>query len=458
MKKILVVLFVIVLLAAALPIVGNKLAENALSEKIELLSENGIEVKSEIVDASYLHTKKHYEFLLQDSEKFAIYVNEYSHTQIPPYINEIIHGIVLGVDVEYSNIPFINNVVLDAYPVALSETVMDNIKKDDADFYTFLLSFFEKKGILYHLEYDIMTKDFSGYVKDINEQYILQDETNVTTALVGITYGGSGDFIAPNLLASNIDLISFRAFKDAVEVKFDLAGFSSSSEFESKSVYASSASLGSVSLGIVSDENISMYAKDLKMSLSSDTQESFAQMYAKAAFGESGINIQALNAKIYDFNYDISLSDLDKDALEELQDIATQLSNSPSESLELQIKESFITLLSRGVTLDIDDFSFKKLLLNDTDNLNGLSIHSQISFKEDPSLATKLIYTPLLLIQNLDTDVKIKISREIFNKINDNSPTTTIAMEYAKEEGDNFVFEISFHNGELMVNGKVFKS
>jgi hypothetical protein len=458
MKKILIVLFVIILLAAALPIVGNKLAENALSEKVELLVENGIEVKSETIDASYLQTKKHYEFLLKDSEKFAAYVNEYSHSQMPPYMNELINGVLVGTDIEYSNIPFINSVTVDAYPIALSPTMMDDIKSEDADLHTFMISFLEKKGILYHLEYDILTKDFNGYVKDIHEEYIMQDDTNLTVALSGMTYNGSGDFIAPNILSSNIDLISFRAFKDAVEVKFDLAGFSSESEFESKSIYSSSATLGNIAMAITSDENISIYSKNLKLTLSSDTEESFAKVYAKSAFEELGIHIEALNAKIYDFNYDIALNDLDKDALEELQDIATQINNAPSAGLELQIKESLIKLLSRGVTLDIDDFSFKKLVLDDTQDLNGLSVRSQIAFKEDPSLATKLIYTPLLLIQNLDADVKIKISREIFNKINDNSPGTTIAKEYAKEEGDNFVFEISFHNGELMVNGKVFKS
>lgn len=458
MKKILLVLFIIVLLLAALPVVGNKLAQNALNEKMELLTANGIEVKSEVVDASYLHTRKHYEFLLADSEKFLAYFNQYAHSEIPPYINDMMQGVLLGTDIEYSNIPFIHSVLVDVYPMQLSQTMMDDIKNDDADFYAFLNEFFLKKGILYHMEYNIVTKDFSGFIKDIHEQHVLKDDTNVTADFSGMSYKGSGDFIAPNIVSSKIDLISLRAFKDAVEVTFDLAGFTSASEFESKSIYSSSITLENIAIQLKSDENISISSKELKMSLASDTEESFAQMYLKSSFKELAINFKELNAKMVDFNYDISLEDLDKDALEELQDIAMQANNAPSNSLELQLRESLITLLSRGVTLGIDDLSFKQLVLDDKTDLKGISIHSQIFFKEDPTLANKLLYTPVLLIQNLDSDIKIKISREIFNKINDNAPVTTLAMEYAKEDGDDLVFEISFHNGELMVNGKVFKS
>jgi hypothetical protein len=351
-----------------------------------------------------------------------------------------------------------NNTSADIYIIALSEKVMSEMKNGDADFYTFTNSFFQKKGLLYHLEYDILTKDFSGYVKDIQEQHTLKDDTNMSITLLGMTYKGSGDLIAPNIISSNVDAISFKAIKESVELSFDLDGFTWASEFESKSIYSSSAAFNSVDLAIKGEENIAMYSKGLNISLSSDTQESFANMYAKSSFKELGVKTKELNAKIYDFNYDISLSDLDKDALEEFQDIVTQAKNSPSNSLELQIRESLIKLISRGVTIGIDDFSFKKLVLDETKDLQGLSIHSQIFFKEDPAFANKLLYTPVLLIQNLDTDIKIKISKEIFNKINESAPMTTLAMEYAKAEGENFVFEITFHNGELLVNGRVLKS
>jgi hypothetical protein len=85
-------------------------------------------------------------------------------------------------------------------------------------------------------------------------------------------------------------------------------------------------------------------------------------------------------------------------------------------------------------------------------------MHSQIAFKEDPALANKLLYTPALLAQNLDTEIKLKISKEIFQKINETTPMAALAMQYAKEDGQNLVFEITFRDGEVMINGRVIKS
>ncbi|MDD2904993.1 MAG: DUF945 family protein [Sulfurimonas sp.] len=457
MKKLLVLLFVFVLVAAALPIIGNKLISSALDEKIELLHDNGIDVQNTRVDSSYLQTKRHYEFLLQDSEKFFVYLNQSSHGEIPSYVQDVIDGVLLGADVSYSNVPFINNIVVDIYPIKLSSKTMDTLKESDQNFYDFVSAFLAKKGILYNLQYDMISEDFSGYVKDINESYIENDGTNLKFSLFGMSYEGSGNLIAPNILSSQMQNISIEAIKDTFEMKFNLSDLNTESEFASKSKYASAVTLGNFDLSMKGDDNVSMSAKDVQVSMSADTQDTFAQIYAKSSFAQMQVNASALNASMEGFNYDVSIVDLDKDALEELQDILAETKTSQSETLELKMKESFITLLSRGVTLNIDDLSFQKLILDKTQDLKGISVHSQITFKEDPALANKLLYTPALLAQNLDTDIKLKISKEIFNKLNETTPVAALVMQYAKEEANNLVFEIIMHDGELMVNGRDIK-
>ncbi|MDD2791221.1 MAG: DUF945 family protein [Sulfurimonas sp.] len=458
MKKLLALLFVLVLVAAALPIIGNKLVSSALDEKIELLHANGVDVQNTTVDSSYLQTKRHYEFLLQDSEKFFAYLNDSSHGEIPPYVQDLIDGVLLGADVSYSNVPFINNIVVDIYPIELSSKTMEELKESDKNFYDFVTAFLAKKGILYNLQYNMISEDFSGYLKDVNEEYVETDGTNLKFSLFGISYKGSGNLIAPNILSAQIHKISLEAKKDIFEMKFNLSDLTTESEFTSKSKYASAVTLGSFDLSMQGDDNVSMNAKDLKVGMSADTQDAFAQIYAKSSFKTMQLNASALNASMQGFNYDISMVDLDKDALEELQDVLTEAKTSQSETLELKMKESFIKLLSRGVTLNIDDLSFEKLILNNTEDLKGISMHSQIAFKEDPALANKLLYTPALLAQNLDTEIKLKISKEIFQKINETTPMAALVMQYAKEDGQNLVFEITFRNGEVMVNGRVIKS
>jgi hypothetical protein len=351
-------------------------------------------------------------------------------------------------------VPFINNIVVDIYPIKLSSKTMDTLKESDQNFYDFVSAFLAKKGILYNLQYDMISEDFSGYVKDINESYIENDGTNLKFSLFGMSYEGSGNLIAPNILSSQMQNISIEALKDTFEMKFNLSNLNTESEFASKSKYASTVTLGGFDLSMKGDDNVSMSAKDVQVSMSADTQDTFAQIYAKSSFAQMQVNASALNASMEGFNYDVSIVDLDKDALEELQDILAETKTSQSETLELKMKESFITLLSRGVTLNIDDLSFKKLILDKTQDLKGISVHSQITFKEDPALANKLLYTPALLAQNLDTDIKLKISKEIFNKLNETTPVAALVMQYAKEEANNLVFEIIMHDGELMVNGR----
>ena len=67
MKKIGIFILVAVLVAAALPIIGNKLIENSLDDRLTTLSSYGLEVSKAETDSSYLSTKKHFEFLLKDS-------------------------------------------------------------------------------------------------------------------------------------------------------------------------------------------------------------------------------------------------------------------------------------------------------------------------------------------------------------------------------------------------------
>ncbi|MCD6190515.1 MAG: hypothetical protein J7K14_03115 [Sulfurimonas sp.] len=120
LKKFIIFIVVAVILAAALPIIGNKLVQNRLEDRLTTLSSYGLEVSKAETESSYLSTKKHFEFLLRDADKFVEYLNKYSDQQIPPYVNAAFEGVLIGADVEYSNIPMSKAVSVDIYPLSLS--------------------------------------------------------------------------------------------------------------------------------------------------------------------------------------------------------------------------------------------------------------------------------------------------------------------------------------------------
>ncbi len=459
LKKIIIFIVVAVILAAALPIIGNKLVENSLDDRLTTLSSYGLEVSKAETTSSYLSTKKHFEFLLRDADKFVTYLNKYSDQQLPPYVNAAFEGVLIGADVEYSNIPFSKAVSIDIYPLALSENMMSSIKEDDLDFHNYLEKFLHSKGILYHINYNIVSEDFDGFVQDIKESYTLKDGTKMTLNLLNATFSGNGELIAPNSVISNIDTINLAIDSAKTQVTFNLDGFSSSSNFESKSTYLSGGDLKSFKLVVNAiDENLLFEATDIKVNFSSNTQGNKAELNAKSSLKTMSIKSNKVDVLMKEFAYDIAMNGLDKDSLEEVRVIVSQAKlASSSYNLQEEIQDSMVKLLSHGLELNIAKFSLKNITLNQNENLEGFDIKAKFKMKEDKDLATKIALSPLLVSQNVDMTVNIKLSKVLYAKFTNGVPMASMANGYAKEDGNSVVFDMTFINGEFKVNGKALR-
>jgi len=459
LKKIIIFIVVAVILAAALPIIGNKLVENLLEDRLTTLSSYGLEVSKAQTDSSYLSTKKHFEFLLRDADKFVEYLNKYSDQQIPPYVNAAFEGVLIGADVEYSNIPMSKAITVDIYPLALSENMMSSIKEDDLDFHNYLEKFLHSKGVLYHINYNIVSEDFDGFVQDIKESYTLKDGTKMTLNLLNATFSGNGELIAPNTLISNVDTINLEIDSVKTKVTFNLDGFSSSSSFESRSTYISGGNLKNLKLVVnAMNENLLFAATDIKVNLSSNTQGEKAELNAKSSLKTMSIKSDEIDAVMKEFAYDIAISGLDKDSFEEFRVVVSQAKvASSSYDLQTKMKDSMIKLLSHGLVLDVAKFSLQNITLNKTENLEGFDIKSKFIIKEDRDLATKISLSPLLVVQNVDMTTNIKLSKPLYAKLTNSVPMTSMANGYAKEDSNSVVFDITFINGEFRVNGKALR-
>ncbi len=459
LKKIIIFIVVAVILAAALPIIGNKLVENSLEDRLTTLSSYGLEVSKAETKSSYLSTKKHFEFLLRDADKFVEYLNKYSDKQIPPYVNAAFEGVLIGADVEYSNIPLSKAVSVDIYPLSLSENMMSSIKEDDLDFHNYLEKFLHSKGVLYHINYNIVSEDFDGFVQDIKESYTLKDGTKMTLNLLNATFSGNGELIAPNSVISNIETINLAIDSAKTKVTFSFDGFSSSSNFESKSTYLSGANLKSFKLIVNAiNENLLFEANDIKVNLSSNTQGNKAELNAKSSLKSMSIKSDTIDVVMKDFAYDIAIHGLDKDSFEELRvKISRMKTASSTNDLLQEIQDSVVKLLSHGLAIDIAKFSLENVTLNKTENLEGFDVKSKFKIKEDRDLATKISLSPLLVAQNIDMTINIKLSKPLYAKLTNGVPMTSMASGYAKEDGNSVVFDITFINGEFRVNGKALR-
>jgi hypothetical protein len=453
MKKI--IFLVIVVGLALLPVVGNKYVQTHIKEKVANLESFGLGVKEHSVDSTYLSSKEHYEFLLKDADKFLEYLSQYSDKQIPRYVDAALEGVLVGMDVEYSNIPFMKAVAIDIYPLALSPKMQESIKKDDLDFYTYLEKFLESKGILYHINYNIMSKDFDGFIKDVAEKYTLKDGTELALELKKANYSGNGDIIAPQELSSSIDSVDLQIKSPEAKLSFELKDLSSSYSFNSQSTYVSGGKINSLLISVDgTNDNLYLNAQELQVNISSNDQGKKAELNAKASMQALAFKSKQLNFQAKDLAYDIAASKLDKDLLEKLRVMVAQANTKPSLELSNKITEVSVALFSKGMNLKIVQWYVRDITLNQTQKLGGFDVKMDLDVKEDADLAKKIQISPMLVAQNINMTLNVEISKIIYANLTANQPMTGAIQQYIKEDGDKLIFDIVFKDGALTLNGK----
>ena len=448
MKKFIMALAIVLLVIGALPFVGNKLAQNMIEQRVTLLESYGVKAIVSTTDSSYLKTQKHFEFLIKDEEKFMLYLEQFSSKQLPPYTQALLKGVVVGVDADYSNLPLSDGVTVDIYPLSLSTNIMQEIKQKDAKFSAYLQKFLESKGVLYHINYNVVLGSFDGYIKDIQEQYIFDGKTEMKLTLLDATYKGKGPIIAPTSLISKLQKIELQLSQGSEVLLFELDDFSSDASFETQSNYSSSAELKNFRLKLENlGKDIVVEAANLTMSLASDTEGKYAQILAHNTIESFRLLSENLDLNTSALNYDVALNDLDKDTLQELMQLPK------GEALE----HILVKLLSKGLTLDVKEFSLGNIGFNSSQNLRGFTLGSKFILKPDANFAQKFYGNSMQLLSSLDATINFKLSKKIFALISEVTPMAFIAKAYAKESADSLLFDIRLLNGELKVNGKALK-
>lgn len=457
MKKIIIALVVVITLIALLPIVGNSVADGFLKTRVSLLTSNGLELKNDKTESTYLSTKKHYEFLFSDASKFIQYLKQYSDAQIPPYTDAMISGLLVGIDIEYSNFPLSSKVLVDIYPLALPTNIANELKKENEPFYTYIDKLLQSKGVLYHINYYISNELFDGYIKDIDEEYLFDNGTKMIVKLFNATYYGSGPLIAPKNLQTTISKIIIKVDEFTSDMKFEMNDLSSTSTFESQSTFVSDAAMKSMSI-VVNDtksSKIKSSVENIKVSISSNTKGNKAEFHTKSSLGEFNFNSKDANIAASGFNYDISLKGIEKDSYEEFIKLTSHANISYSPEFDHKFQETVTKLLSKGLSLNIADMSLKKIIIEDKITIDGFSLMAKMLLKEDFDLSKKLKSSPLSISKNINLASRIKFSKEFYALINSEFPITLLVRGLAREEGNNLIFDIELNDGRLSVNTKV---
>ncbi len=376
MKKTAIFIFILLSISAALPIIGNQIIEETLEKKINKLESKGINILKRERKSGYLNTSRHYEFLL-DGTKY-------------------------GIDLKYSNIPFTEAVSLDLYPLSVPLNILKDLEKKDKGFANFIKEFVRDKGILYHINYNLIDANFDGFVKDVDETYTMKNKSIFKVKFLGASFKGNSDVDSPFRIETFVKKINLE-----VEDRKDLIAID----------------IANIKL------NANLHSSNEKVQL--DSQIYFENMYLMS-------NNKDLN--ISSFHYDTNISNIDKKAYKEFLN-------------SKQSNKSLVKLLSKGVDINISRLSSKNVNRYG-ENLKGFTLSSDMHIKADKNLAFKLRISPLLALSNLEIDFKSKISKKIIDEIVKGSFIPKKFIKYRTSSGDDVFFDFFYEKGVLIVNGK----
>jgi len=232
MKKILYAFLGLILLAAFVavsPIIGNGLVESYIEDEIKSAKQKGITLEFKNETPGYLYTSRQYEFILTDVDAFASYLTEYGAGLLPPYTDELLKSIVFRLDMRYNNIPFLEPISIDIYPMYLSNSMMDRFDGSNNVFFKNFRQFIRRQGLLYHLDYNLLSEDYSGEIKNVDYKERDFDGSNILLTLHNAVFNGSGSFKAPKSLEADIEKMMLKTSDASKEIEVQVNKFSSQS-------------------------------------------------------------------------------------------------------------------------------------------------------------------------------------------------------------------------------------
>lgn len=446
MKKSILAVVIVLLIIASLPTIGNTFIKNTIDERLIELKSFGLQTSKDETYATYLNTSRHLEFLLQDSKSFLNHLKHYSDKQIPPYVNAMLEGTLIGADIKYSNLPFAKAFEIEIYPMKLSTKMSKELKKEDLNLYKYTEKFLLQKGMLYHIEYNLLNDDFKGYIKDINEKHILENGMELILSLEKANFKGNGELLAPKELSSKVKEFHFNMLENQKSLNLLMSDFKSSSNFDSHNTYLTSVEIQSVlisSKGTADDVNITM--KQFRANTSSNDQGTQTQLNAKTSIKSLELSSNLQNLSIKKFNFDLALSGLDKK--EYLNLTQTQDYNA---AFDISIRK----LLSNGLVLEIADFSVKEFSKDSDKNIKGFAVKSKFTLKENRGLVRQNSLSPFALIPYISLESELRISKEMYTKLKNNNLILGQFNGYEKEDGDDYIFVLKFIDTKASVNGR----
>jgi hypothetical protein len=458
MKKILIGLLIVVGLVIVIgPLVGKKMIQETLNERMSELDGNGLEIQPVAEESGYFATHASYAVKLQEGDKFLDYIASYQKTQIPPYVKGMLDGAEIGFDMDYSHLPFMQNVKVGIYPTKLPPALAKDLRLEIPELYESIETMMTNKQIYYQIDYSLVSDTFTGSIRDIDKAILNIDASTVAeVTMKGATFDGLGTLIAPNAIKGAINQFDI-VIKDDSDAEFKIALGGTQFDNAFKSMFDYTTSLDAKQMSFSFEENgksATAALNDIAFKSASNVAVDKINSTSQTSMAHFSLQVPGEKSVIIDrLTFNVSASELDRKALEEFQVALNKIQAAPTPHSQDEILKHAFALLEKGFVLNISELSVDDVKLDSDKGIGGFRHNATLTIKPDPDLKEKM-RNPMALAQNVALDAKLIFSKSFFNHFMNELPQLAIVAGFAKEDGDNMRFDILFNGVNLTVNGK----
>ena len=161
-------------------------------------------------------------------------------------------------------------------------------------------------------------------------------------------------------------------------------------------------------------------------------------------------NISKDTVTINKVNNTLKLGNINKDAYSKLIKLAQDKNLNPNSP---EVIDTLLQLITKGFYIEIKDLSLESALIKGQ-KLGLFKLYIKASLKEDDKLADMIKINPMMALGGLSVEAKITMSKSVFKLISSSPQGGMLAFIPPKIEKGNMVYDVSFFNGKLLVNGK----
>ena len=449
-KKLLIIGAVIIAAFASLPLVGNMSVQKMTDTRIKMLEENGLSIKQSDNGSSYLTHRSHYEFRLEDPIAFKAYLDSLAKAQVPAYMSAMLDDVVMGADLTYSNMLFDSDISMDLYPIDFTHDAAQRMKREDVTLYEQMMKMLEERAFLYHMDYDVGSSSFKGYIKDINREITFQDGKKARIVFESATFNGKGTLVEPKSVDLHVKTadVNFILPEDA-SMTLSIKDLESRSSFSAKNSFKLDYEAKSLHFKFREQKTELVFnAAEMKTRSTSESIDGKLNTAIQAELEHFDMHDRNSSVVLEKFTFVADAIGIDEAAYEAFQKASEQAGNSSQYTML-----AAIGVVAKGFILDIKTLSVEKLKLNDSTELDGFTHKIKVTVRADDNLIQKIQVSPLAMMQNFDLDAKLQFSEGFYDYIKAQGGNLAMVDHFAKREHNQVVFDILLVDGKITVNG-----